>query len=123
MAERKVITFWCHRCREDGKLAATRGYRSADAPDCWVAACPQCRTDLVRLANAAALDPYFRVSREVRAARRRHADSLLQLGDARFDLLHPEHKREREAKALAKDRAAWEAEQQKSSRDRKRLVL
>lgn len=97
--ERKVINFWCRVCRQDWHIIAMRRWLSSLFPDVWEAKCPDCSTRMVRLVNDAKNDPYFRQSKRVIMERRLYADDLVQMGDPRFDLLYPQHKKEREEKA------------------------
>lgn len=102
--ERKVVNFWCDVCRQDWKLVGIRHWLSSLFPDIWDTKCPDCGRRMVRLVNDASNDTYFRVSRQVKLERRMFADDLVQMGDPRFDFLYPQHKKEREEKALLAER-------------------
>lgn len=97
--ERKIIDFWCRRCRQDWHILGVRRWLSSLFPDGWHARCPECNTGMVRLIGEPQSDPYFRLSRKVVLERRKLVDDLVQMGDPRFDFLYPQHKREREEKA------------------------
>lgn len=102
--ERKIILFWCDRCKQDWDLIAERHWKSSLFPDVWGAKCPDCKLEMIRLIDDAQNDPYFRLSKKVRLERRKFADYLVQMGDPKFDLLYPQHKKEREEKALQAER-------------------
>lgn len=97
--ERKIINLWCRRCRQDWHILADRHWKNSVFPDVWEAPCPTCGTEMIRLVNDARNDVYYRFSKQVKLERRKFADDILQMGDPRFDLLYPQHKKEREEKA------------------------
>lgn len=96
--ERKIIKFWCDKCRQDWNIIAIRRWLSTLFPDVWEAKCPECKRMMIRLVNDAANDPYFRRSKLTYLERKKFADDLIQMGDPRFDFLYPQHKKEREEK-------------------------
>lgn len=96
--EPKVITFWCRRCKQDWKLIARRRWKNSLFGWVWSAKCDECGREMVRLINDAMYDPYFRLSKKVKGERRKYELDLIQMDDPRFDLLYPQHKKEREAK-------------------------
>lgn len=91
------INFWCARCRKDWALTAEKVWLNSAVKEAWIAHCPDCSRRLVRLRDVMAMhDPYFRQSRFIKASMRKHIDSLVQIGDSRFDMLYPQHKKQRE---------------------------
>lgn len=108
MGQETIITFWCRWCRLDWKLLARKIYKNRELGEVWSAKCAECGTEMVRLINDAHNDPYFRVSRERQTDLRRFADDLLQQDDPRFDILYPQHKKEREEREAKTEKEAWE---------------
>lgn len=109
MEEVKGTNFWCHACRKDWMLGAIQRWLNHLTGNVWCARCPDCGVRLIRLRDVQAmLDPYFRRSRFLKAQRRKHADSLVQYNDPRFDMLYPHLRKEREAKLEAQERQRYE---------------
>ena len=95
----KNIHFWCTRCRKDFGLPSFQRFVNTVIGMAWTAPCPDCNKCLYRLRDVmAGEDPYFRLSKYMRAQVMKHRDHLVQFGDPRFDLLYPEH-----AKKLARE--------------------
>lgn len=111
--EEKIIYFWCHRCRLDWKLLAQRGSKNSVFPDVWIAKCPECKVEMIRLINDATNDVYFHLSKKTRVDTKKRADELIQMDDPRFDILYPQHKREREEKQALAEKKQWEVKQSK----------
>ncbi len=96
MEKQTRIKFWCRHCKQDWELLAVRGKRNNDRPDAWLAKCPECSLVMMRPIGDPMNDDYFRLSKVVRSERRLYEDFLLQPGDARFDKLYPQHKKQKE---------------------------
>lgn len=106
--EMKFINFYCQPCRNDWQLQAVKRWLNSNVGDAWQSRCPYCHRKLVRLRDVeAGRDPYFRKSRFVKMQLRKHVDNLVQPGDPRFDLLYPQHKREREEREEQEARLRW----------------
>jgi len=112
--EQKIITFWCHRCRTDWKLLATKHYKNAVLGEVWMAFCPDCRAQMVRPINQPEIDPYFRKSRKVHHDLRKYAKDLIQFGDPSFDVLYPHIKAENEEKRDRAERELWKKHNEKN---------
>src|SRR3990167_8823238 len=107
--ERKIITFWCHRCRIDWKLIARRRWRNSLFGWVWSAKCDECNREMVRLIDDAVHDPYFRLSKKVKGERKKYEFDLIQMGDPRFDMLYPQHKKEREQREFEEAKKAYDS--------------
>jgi hypothetical protein len=90
------IYFWCKRCRKDWERIGVRRIKSSHVGEVWTARCPDCKWEMVRLINNP-FDPFYRVSVKIRRERKIYAKDLLQPGDPGFDILYPQHKKQREA--------------------------
>lgn len=90
-----MVDFWCNNCRVDLKLRAVRRWINSKIGKGWVATCTGCYKTLYRYDNSEITDPYYRQSRFIQRERRKLRDDLLQPGDPGFELLYPQHKKER----------------------------
>lgn len=106
--KRIVINFWCRKCRIDWKVIAKKYWLNTVFGEVWAAKCDECGKLMVRLINDAPNDPYFRLSFKVKAERIKYANDVLQPNDPNFDILYPQHKRERLAREEKQQREAWE---------------
>ena len=53
-------------------------------------------------------DPYFRLSKYMRAQVRRNADYLVQPGDPRFNILYPQHAKDKNRQEDLAERKTFE---------------
>ncbi len=120
-SEKKVIYFWCDKCRIDVNLEATQKVRNDWMGKCWVSKCPRCEREVYRIIGQPFKDPYFRLSAKVRSDRLRYAKYLIQPDHPDFDKLYPHVKKEREEK---QERVEREEKEKKSklAEIRKRLI-
>jgi len=103
-----IVNFWCGSCRQDYGLVAKKKYVNAVIEEAWVSRCPDCDKRLYRLRDEmAGLDPYFRLSRHIRAQVRRNADYLVQQNDPRFNILYPQHAKQKAAEENATERKTY----------------
>ena len=92
--------FWCQGCRKDVMCISRRRFLNKKVGEAWNAKCPHCGKHLVRLIGISP-DPYHKYSKKIRQDRMKHKKDILQIGDPGFDVLYPQHKREKEEKKLS----------------------
>jgi hypothetical protein len=94
--EIKNVHFWCTTDRADYALPAILRPVNSRIGEAWCATCPDCDKTLYRLkAENAKEDPYFRQSKYMTRQVRKHRDALMQPGDKNFNLLNPQHEKQR----------------------------
>lgn len=111
--ERKIINFWCNRCRIDWKVIAVRKYKNHIYPDVWEAQCESCGGSMIRLVNDAKRDPYFRLSRKAQVERKKYAKDLIDMNNPMFDVLYPQYKKERMEREKQEELEKWKELQNK----------
>lgn len=112
MEKSNIIGFWCSKCSKDFELIAKQYRKNSYVGEVWTAKCPDCEAVMTRLINNP-FDPYYRVSKERQADRKRYAKYLLQPGDPNFDILYPQHKKQREEYAEKEAKKKYESERSK----------
>lgn len=101
--------FWCRTCDIDVTLNTVTVWKNDLLKNVWLAHCPSCSNELLRYqGDLLSKDPYFRLSRKVALLRFKHQKDTLQPNDPWFDIIYPQHKREKEEKLLKKEKEAWE---------------
>lgn len=104
-----VIHFWCTVDRADYALPAVLRWVNSSIQEAWCAHCPDCGKPLYRLRDVEARrDPYFRQSKYMTRQVRRHRDALLQPGDSNFNLLNPQHEKQRIERENEAERKTFE---------------
>lgn len=73
--------------------------------------CPKCGSICYRGQTNRTRDPYYLRSKKLRRARVKYKRDLLQVGDSKFDLYHPQQKRERLDKENQEERELWQRKQ------------